>query len=387
MTLGPTGGDNAGVGDKHELASPDPRREPASRALTVRSLFVAAMGVLAVVLVLFLLWRLLYQVLLVLTAIILAEGLRPAVSRLNRGGLRYGLATAVAYGALVASVAAVTAVLAGPVITGLLSLTGYTNEIAQNIDGLLQRVEISGQQLASLAGTVIGAAGGLATGLLRVGGGIVGLVGDLILILILSITWMTASRDLKAFVLSLLSDQQRPLGEALMAETSRVFSGYVRGVAVNMVAIGALATFACWLLRLPAPVLLGTFAGLCELIPMLGPFLGAVPAVLLGFTVGPIYPLVVALAFLVLQQIESNVLTPVVMKANTGLRPFVVIAALLVGGALAGVWGALVAVPVAAALQLVIVRVIAPAIRMRQRPIRDTGDADLAGEGGVTDPG
>jgi predicted PurR-regulated permease PerM len=112
-------------------------------------------------------------------------------------------------------------------------------------------------------------------------------------------------------------------------------------------------------------LLLGVFAGLCELIPLLGPFLGAVPAVLLGFTVGPAYPLVVAAVFLVLQQLESNVLTPVVMKRQTGLRPFSVLLALIVGAALAGIWGALVAVPVWSALQIIVVRVVAPALRSR----------------------
>jgi predicted PurR-regulated permease PerM len=64
-------------------------------------------------------------------------------------------------------------------------------------------------------------------------------------------------------------------------------------------------------------LVLGVFAGLCELIKLLGPFLGAVPAVLLGFTISPVYPLIVAVVFLALQ-LESNVLTPVVMKRQTG---------------------------------------------------------------------
>jgi predicted PurR-regulated permease PerM len=87
--------------------------------------------------------------------------------------------------------------------------------------------------------------------------------------------------------------------------------------------------------------------------------------VLLGFTVGPAYPLIVAAVFLGLQQLESNVLTPVVMRRQTGLRPFSVLLALILGSALAGIWGALVAVPVGSALQIVVVRVVAPALRNR----------------------
>src|SRR5207253_5677595 len=87
---------------------------------------------------------------------------------------------------------------------------------------------------------------------------------------------------------------------------------------------------------------------------------------LLGFTIAPLYPLAVAAAFLVVQQVESNILTPVVMRHEVGIRPFVVILALLVGASLAGIWGALVAVPISSAIQIVIVRVVAPAIRSSQ---------------------
>ena len=142
-----------------------------------------------------------------------------------------------------------------------------------------------------------------------------------------------------------------------------------------MIAIGTLATLACYALRLPAPLLLGVFAGLCELIPLLGPFLGAVPAVLLGFTISPAYPLIVAVVYLALQQLESNVLTPVVMRRQTGLRPFLILLSLIVGAALAGIWGALVAVPVGSALQIVVVRVVAPALKRRHE-----GDAPSAAE-------
>jgi predicted PurR-regulated permease PerM len=177
---------------------------------------------------------------------------------------------------------------------------------------------------------------------------------------------MAVTRDLKEFVVALFSPRSRGLVGQVIAETGQAFAGYVRGVTINMFAIGLLALLACWLLRLPVPLLLGVFAGLCELIPLVGPFLGAIPAVLLGFTIAPLYPLVVAGAFLVVQQVESNVLTPIVMRREVGIRPFVVILALLMGAGLAGIWGALVAVPIGSAIQIVIVRVVAPAIRGSQ---------------------
>jgi predicted PurR-regulated permease PerM len=343
--------------------------------VTVRTLVLAGLAILGAAVGIWIVWHLLYQALLVLTAIILAEGLRPGAEMVRRRGLPFWTGIAAVYGALILTMVLLVLVLANSVVNDLARLPTYTSEIVKTIDSSLGAFNLGGDRLAQLASMLIGAAGGLAGGVLRVGGGVAGVVGDLVSIFLFSVTWMAASGDLRSFVLSLFRPGSRELVKALTSETSRTFAGYVRGVAINMVAIGALATLACWALRLPGPVLLGVFAGLCELIPLLGPFLGAVPAVLLGFTVSPAYPLIVAVVFLGLQQLESNVLTPVVMKRQTGLRPFSVLLALIVGAGLAGIWGALVAVPVGSALQIVVVRVVAPAIRRRY-------GADVAGEAG-----
>ncbi len=344
--------------------------------VTVATLFQAGVGVVGVVALALLLWNLLHVVLLVLTAVILAEGLRPGVDALSERRVPFGLAIAAVYLALVAAVLAVVTLVAGPAVTELTSLTSYEPAIAANVNSLLSTFQVSSQQLTAGAATLLGAAGGVVSDVIRIGGSLVSLVGDLLAVFLLSITWMAATRDLKDFVVDLFAAPRRGFVDELIAETSRAFAGYVRGVAINMVAIGVLALLACWVLRLPAPVLLGLFAGLCELVPLVGPFLGAVPAVLLGFTVGPLYPLVVAAAFLALQQLESNVLTPVVMHREVGVRPFVVILALLAGAGLAGIWGALVAVPVGSAVQIVVVRVVAPAIKRRQAPVAVQASAE-----------
>jgi predicted PurR-regulated permease PerM len=334
--------------------------------VTVRTLVMAGTAVLGMALAVWLVWHLLNQVLLVLTAIILAEGLRPGAGLVRRLGLPFWVGIGAMYGGLILAIVVLVTVLSGPVIHDLTLLPTYSAEIIRSINSSVSAFNLTGDRLGQLAGTLIGAVGGFAGGVLRLGGGVATLLGDIASIFLLSVTWMAASGDLRTFVISLFSPKRRELVGALTTEGSRAFAGYVRGVAINMIAIGTLATLACWALRLPAPLLLGVFAGLCELIPLLGPFLGAVPAVLLGFTIGPVYPLVVAVVFLVLQQLESNVLTPVVMKRQTGLRPFSVLVALIVGAALAGIWGALVAVPVGSALQIIVVRVVAPALRSRQ---------------------
>jgi predicted PurR-regulated permease PerM len=133
-----------------------------------------------------------------------------------------------------------------------------------------------------------------------------------------------------------------------------------------MLAVGVATGIACALLGLPSPLLLGIFAGVTAAVPLVGPFLGVIPAVLLGFTVSPTFPILVLVVLLVIQLADGNTIVPLVMNRVLSLPALAVVVALLVGGALAGMVGALLAVPVAAALQVLVVRVMVPLIHAAQ---------------------
>jgi len=339
--------------------------------VTVRTLFLAGIALMAAVAGTLLAWHLLNVVLVVLTAVVLGEGLRPEVDWLHERGLPYGLSIAGVYVVLIGVTLGILVLLTRPIAgqagSVVAALPSYERTVQDNVAQVLTALHIDSGVLNQLVGAVLGQASQLTLTVLQVGGGLLSLVSDLLTVLLLSVTWLAVSRDLRRWVLTLVPERRRAFAGGLFGAIGAGFAGYVRGVGVNMLAIGLLAGVACTVLHLPVPVLLGITAGLCELIPMLGPFLGAVPAIALGFTVSAWYPLVVAGAFLVIQQLESNVLTPVVMKRQVGLRPFPLLVALLVGGSLAGIWGALVAVPVGSAVQVVVVRVVAPAIRAREQ--------------------
>ena len=110
------------------------------------------------------------------------------------------------------------------------------------------------------------------------------------------------------------------------------------------------------LIGLPAPLLLALIAALAEVIPIVGPFIGAVPAVLIATTVSPQTALITMGVYLLLQIIEGNVLVPIVMRNSVGLSPFLVLVSLLIGSAAGGVLGAVVSVPIVAAITVVLHR-------------------------------
>jgi predicted PurR-regulated permease PerM len=328
---------------------------------------VLRVGVLLLVLVgsVLLLARLQELVVVLLIAIVLAEGLRPVVDGLERRGVRWGLARALVYVAILAVLATVILVLTRPVVAEgravLADLPHYQALFERNLAQLLDQLSLD----PSVASQVAGSAGGIARGALSFAATILRGALDIVVILLFSFLWLSAGRPLGGFLLGLLPPANRTLAASAWAEIARGFAGYVRGIAINMIVIGVVTGVAAALLGLPAPALLGVFAGVTEMIPIVGPVAGAIPAILLGFTISPYFPLVVALVYLVIQQVEAHTLVPLVMRHSVGLPALAVVVALAAGGALAGVGGAIVAVPLTLALQVVIIRVIGPAIRAR----------------------
>ena len=118
------------------------------------------------------------------------------------------------------------------------------------------------------------------------------------------------------------------------------------------------------LLGLPGALLLGLIAALTEAIPIVGPLLGAIPAVLVASTVSPELALIVAGVYIVIQLIEGSVLVPLVMRNTVGISPLLVMLSLLIGGAVGGLLGALLAVPIAASAEIVLSR-----LQAREKPV------------------
>ena len=134
--------------------------------------------------------------------------------------------------------------------------------------------------------------------------------------------------------------------------------GWARGQFIMMVAIGGASFLVLLVLDVSFPVPLALWAGLTEFIPLLGPVLGAVPAILVALVDSPTKALLVALAYLLIQQVEGNFLVPKVMERVVGLHPFLVLASVLIGGALLGILGVLLAVPVAAVADALVTELI-----------------------------
>jgi predicted PurR-regulated permease PerM len=173
--------------------------------------------------------------------------------------------------------------------------------------------------------------------------------------------WLHERARLQRFVLAFLPLERRMGVRLAWNDVEDRLGHWVRGQLTLMVLMGITTGIAYTLLGLPVSLALGLAAGLFEAVPIVGPILGAIPAVLVAAAVRPDLVLAVAGIYLVVQLAESNVVVPVVMRNTVGLSPFIVIVSILVGGTLGGLFGAFIAVPVAASAEIVLERLQARA--------------------------
>lgn len=137
----------------------------------------------------------------------------------------------------------------------------------------------------------------------------------------------------------------------ILERINKVAGRYVRGQILVSLIVGILCTIVLLVLKVDFAILLGSIAGLLNMIPLLGPIIGAIPAALTALFISPPKALLVILLFIAVQQIDNYIISPNIMKYQVGVHPGIIIFSLMAGGALFGIWGLLIAVPTVAILQ------------------------------------
>jgi predicted PurR-regulated permease PerM len=350
-----------------------PRRLTIS--LSQRTLWLAAGVVLASLVLVLLVAQAFSALLLIFLAITLAETIRPLVARLERLRVPRPLGAVLIYLVLVALFVGIGWLLLTPLVAQI-------NELVRDLPRYLAQAqkwaEEAQQALAAnepLNAIIDGLAAQLTTSLqsalpdllrfpLTLLSGAFGGLLSVVIVITMSIFWLMSAGKLREFVLSLIPEALRARGGVVFTELGQTLGGWVRGTLVAMLLIGLLVGLGLWLLGVPEALLLGIFAGLTEVIPYIGPWIsGAVAALVALVAVDPLKALQVAILFILVYQVESNLVRPLVMSWAVKVDPLLVLIAVVVGAEALGLIGAVIALPVAGMLQVITQRLVAPAIR------------------------
>jgi len=324
----------------------------------------SAAAVLLLVGGVYLLWRIEEVLFLLFLAILLATAIEPIVNRLRRGPFTRGTGVLVVYSTLI--VLLVVAALA--VVPNLVAEGGAFMEMfPQRLEAL--HAQAATLQPAPLRDTVTMGLDRLGETLrtpaapagdqiVAVGASAAHTIISALSVFVLAFYWLVERATIKRAVLRSVSTRRARHVNTVWLEIEDKLGGWVRGQLLLMLAIAVMAGITFLLIGLPDAVLLAAAAGLFEIIPMIGPILAFTPAVLVALATDPSKALVVLGCAVVIQQIESNVLVPRVMRHAVGVSPLTVLLGILTGSTLYGLPGAFLAVPIAAAVQVILAHVL-----------------------------
>ncbi|MGI8517485.1 MAG: AI-2E family transporter [Acidimicrobiia bacterium] len=322
----------------------------------------AALVIICVVITVRILAVLQNLLLIVVAAFVISLGLQPAIRWMEQRGLKRGAAMALM---LLLALAAATG-------AGLAVLPVIFEQAAQALDGIPPFIE-SLQDRPGVIGDLAsrfdaGGATGLNVDPLAIVGSVVVTIFNVITLLLLTPYFAVAFPGMKSALFRLTRRSTREDFVFVVNRAVDLTSNYIVGnLAISLMA--ATTSFVAFLLLdLPYPLALATWVGIMDLIPAIGALIGMIPVIAVASQLGG-QKLLFSVVFLLLyQQFENYVIAPRVMKKAVNLNPALVIISLLVGGSLAGLVGALLALPVAALIKVLLTEFF---VRDRMEMIRN----------------
>ena len=332
--------------------------------------FVGALGVLLAILLGGILGQLGTVILYVVLALFLALGLDPVVSWLQKHDIPRWLS-------ILLVVVVVIGVFVGLIATIVPIVVEQTKILVEDWDSIVENIQNS--DLVAWVNSLVGgdaiqqaiSAGGdwladpdnlgaLTGGILAVGAGIAGGFTGATIVLILTLYFLASLASMKRYAAKFVPASSRPgfrsVSEEITGSVGRYVIGQVSLAAIN----GVLSLIFLSIIGAPAPILLAFIAFLFSLVPLVGTLTGAIIITLVCLAASPATALAAAIYYLIYMQVEAYVLSPRIMNRAVAVPGALVVIAAVAGGTLGGVLGALVAIPVAASLIIIVEKVVFP---------------------------
>lgn len=204
--------------------------------------------------------------------------------------------------------------------------------------------------------------------LVKVTLGIFSNILSVVTVLVFAFYFLLERRHANEILTSIFGDAVAQQVLTVLRGIERRLGAWVRGQLLLMIVVGVLSYIGLLVLHIEFALPLAILAGLLEIVPMVGPILSAIPAILVALATSPLLALSVVALYIIVQQLENNLLVPIIMKKSVGFAPLVTIVLLMVGGRLSGIAGVILSVPIA-----LVVQEIAASVLMKHATKKHTG--------------
>ena len=337
----------------------------------VRTVAIALLTAAVVLGALFLLWQVRTILGWGILALFLAVVLNPAVDWLQRRGIGRSIGILLTYLGVVLALLLIVGIFVPVVVSEIRDLIDFIVAVVQDPSGVTEYLRTTLQQfgLGSLFDTLSeqlaelpSQLGQLARSFLLSAGGLAisaaTFVSALVSILTLAFFLLLNPEGFMNVGLRLFAEPQRPRVRRLLRQSAGAVSGYITGNLAISFICGVLTFIVLLVLGMPYPAALALLVAVLDLIPLVGATLGGALLVIVGFFVSPWTAIILLVYVLIYQQVEGSVLQPMVYSRAVQLNALLIFVAVLVGAALLGIPGALLAIPVAEIIRIVVTDVV-----------------------------
>ena len=329
----------------------------------VRTILTVLATIIAVGVVLQVLWISRHVVVWILISIFLALAMNPAVDFFQRRGVRRrGMAAGITYVLVLAGLAAIGALFIPTVVNQVSDFAGKVPDYIEDVShgkgrlGFLEtKYHIAERVRDALHDGGVKRVFGLSGTAISITKGVINIVVGIVTIAFLTFFMLLEGPRWMERIYGLLPEESQPRWRNVGDQIYRTVGGYVTGNLFISLIAGGLTTIVLLVLGVPFAVALGLLVAILDLIPLAGATLALILVGTVAFLHSIVAGIVVVVFFIVYQQVENHLLQPLVYGRTVQLSPLIVLISVLIGAEIAGILGALGAIPVAGAIQVLVV--------------------------------
>lgn len=317
----------------------------------------------AVAIALWLIIQVLQILVLLFVALILVSTFHSPVDTLSKYHIPRAFSILIIYLLFLTVVGIFIGIIIPPLVDQIGNFGTRIPEVSRNLDVFLSSYKIP---TANVTDTFTKEFSGIGSNALRFTFGLFGSLLSIITLLVLTFYMLLEWQKVVKLVSSVFSGRSEQRAIKIINDIQKGLGAWVRGELTLVLVVGLLSFVGLTILGIPYALPLAVIAGILEIVPVVGPIIASVPAIAAALLISPVFALATTALYFVIQQLENHLIVPTVMNRAVGLNPLATIIALMVGGRLLGIGGAILAVPIVVVLKIVVSDIL------ENRPVKES---------------